>query len=278
MARKHVEPAAVHAAVAGRPVRLGKQAPKIDKRTLQMARYLIDPKTGKKVTVAKLPPLKGSVVRSQLVPSWGMMGNDQYGDCTCAAVGHAEQITSAVVSDGTAIHTPTDSDVLGAYWATGNPPTPGADDNGRAELDVLNYWRTSGIGGSKITAFASLGVKKAATIQKETKYAIDLFGFCYIGVALPISAQSQAVWTPVRGASGAPGSWGGHAIILVDYDSKGPSCVTWGEIVKMSWAFYAKYTDEAYIALAPEWMNAQGESPAGFNVQALMDDLHSITG
>lgn len=279
---KHTEPSAHHSVVAGRPVRLGKQKPKLDKRTLKLARYLVDPVTGKKLTVAKLPRLKPSIHRSHLVPSWGMMGNDQYGDCTVAAVGHAEQITSAVVSNGTSVHTPSDAEILSAYWATGSPPTVGVDDNGRVELDVLNHWRHTGIGSSKISAFAAL--TKGATLKTETKYAIDLFGFCYIGLALPLSAQTQAVWTPGRGKNGAPGSWGGHAVILVDYDAKGPSCITWGEVVKMTWAFYAKYCDEQYVAITPEWLNQHGAvdpqagvSPAGLNVQALLDDLSSIT-
>lgn len=279
---KHLEPEAHHAAVAGRPVRLGKQKPKLDKRTLKLARYLIDPATGKKVTVAKLPRLKPSINRSHLVPSWGAMGNDQYGNCTIAAAGHAEQITSAVVSNGTSVHTPSDAEIIASYWATGDPPTAGSDDNGRVELDVLNYWRHEGIGGSKIHAFAALSGGK--TLKPETKYAIDLFGFCYIGLSLPMSARSQAVWTPMRGKNGEPGSWGGHAVILVDYDAKGPSCVTWGEVVKMSWSFYEKYCDERYVAILPEWLNQQGVvdpqagvSPAGLNVQALLDDLASIT-
>lgn len=279
LAPEHVEAVGAH-------VRLGKQTARKDKRTLQLSRYLIDPATGKKLTVAKLPNLKSSVKQSQLIQpgGWGVMGNNAYGNCTCAAAGHAEQIASAVVSNGKLVHTPSDDEIMAAYWATGVPPTPGADDNGRVELDVLGYWRAHGIGGSRISAYASIKTTPVASFEKMTKYAIDLFGFAYIGLSLPRSAQTQKVWTVSRGPNSAAGSWGGHAVILVDYDSKGPTCVTWGQLVRLTWGFFHRYCDEAYVAITPEWLGqtgqvnpATGVTPDGINVTALMDDLHSIT-
>lgn len=280
--RNYVDPEAAHHPVAGRPVRLGALPPKKDKRTLKLARYLVDSK-GKKVA---LPRAKGKVVRSHLVPSWGMMGNDAYGDCAIAAPGHGLQITSATASNGARIHTPSDDEIMAAYWATGNPPSPGADDNGRYLLDVLNYWRSSGIGGSKIHVFAALTVGKDENLKAETKYAIDLFGFAYIALALPKSARSQAVWSAPRGSGPdtKPWSWGGHAVVVVDYDANGLTCVTWGEKLRMTWGFYNRYCTEAYAVLTPEWLSqeanvdpATGISPAGLNVGKLLDDLGQIS-
>jgi hypothetical protein len=58
-------------------MKLGKKPPKFDDRTLRFAKY----------TVAGLapPPTKANYYGK--VKNWPMMGNDNYGDCTCAAAG-----------------------------------------------------------------------------------------------------------------------------------------------------------------------------------------------
>ena len=205
--------------------------------------------------------------------AWGMMGNDHHQNCTTAALGHAEQITSAVVSGGSHIDTPSDAAVLAAYWATGTPPTPGADTGGRAIIDVLNYARHVALGNEKIAGYATIDLGQK---HGQTRYAIDLFGCCYIGLLLPKSAQAQTVWSVTPGPDAAPGSWGGHAIILVDYDSNGPTCVTWGSLVRMTWGFWTKYCDEAYAVLLPSWLDAQGRSPASLDLGQLTADIAAI--
>ncbi len=252
-------------------VRLGKLAPRLDKRTVRFADYL-----PRKAGRLALPPLKPKVVHSTAMGGtpWGMLGNAQYGCCTDSAAGHAIQVTSAVVSNGAAIVQPTDADILAAYWAQGNPPTPGADDNGRVELDVLNYWRQQGIAGEKAVAYASIDLRH---LHGQVRYAIDLFGFAYLGVALPLTAQSQTYWKVVKGTpDAAAGSWGGHALCAVDFDKAGPTFVTWGRLVKASWAWFSAYTDEAYAVILPTWLNAQGATVEGLNVAALMTDLAAI--
>jgi hypothetical protein len=171
------------------------------------------------------------------------------------------------------VTTPSDAAVLKAYWATGVPPTPGVDDNGRAMLTMLNYARTSGIGPEKVSGYASIdvGVPKGAI-----RYAIDLLGFCYVGLELPLSAQSQSLWSVTSGPKAKPGSWGGHAVILVDYDAAGPTCVTWGTLVHMTWGFWTRYCDEAYAVLYPSWLNAQGTSPASLDLAQLSADIAAI--
>ena len=48
-------------------------------------------------------------------------------------------------------------------------------------LSVLKYWRSSGLGGDKIMAFAQLEPRNV----NEVKDAVSIFGGCYIGVELP---------------------------------------------------------------------------------------------
>jgi hypothetical protein len=178
--------------------------------------------------------------------------------------------------------TVSDQKIVSAYSAiTGYNPQTGAHDDGAVETDVLNFWRRHGIGGHKIMAYTAL--EPGNTTHVET--AVELFGGCYIGLALPISAQTQQVWTvPPGGATGPgkPGSWGGHAVPVVAYDHHGLTVVTWGELKQMTWGFWAAYCDEAYAVLSQDFLKkgADGSliAPNGFDLSALEADLKAVVG
>jgi hypothetical protein len=203
-----------------------------------------------------------------------MMLNDTLGDCTCACAGHMiEQWTTYA---GSAV-TPPDNSILQAYEAVGgyNPADPNSD-KGAVILDVLNYWRNTGIANDKIMAFASLEPKN----HTEVMDAVVLFGNCYLGVQLPVTAQDQTVWAVPPGGptgQGAPGSWGGHAIPIVAYDTRGLTVVTWGALKRMTWGFLDAYCDEAYAVLSQDWINKVTMlTPAKFDLATLEADLNLI--
>jgi len=102
----------------------------------------------------------------------------------------------------------------------------------------------------------------------------------YIGLLLPRSAQWQRdEWTLSSGADARPGSWGGHAVNLIDYTrGKGPVCVTWGRLLPMTWQFFEAYCDEAYAVLSPDWATQKQKAPSGFDVAQLERDLAAIKG
>jgi hypothetical protein len=245
--------------------KLGKLLPKHDVRTLQFANYL-------ETSILPSPPVTYSW--SAKVKKWGMMKNDTIGDCTIAAAGHLIEEWTA---DNGKLFTPTDTQIIQAYSAiTGYNPKTGANDNGAVETDVLNYWRKSGIAGHKIFAYAGLEPGNHNHVQDS----VYLFGGCYIGLALPVSAQSQNVWSvPPGGATGqgAPGSWGGHAVPVVAYDNSTLTIVTWGQLKKMTWGFWDAYCDESYAIISPDFLN-KNKAPNGFDLAALTSDLKAITG
>jgi hypothetical protein len=146
-------------------------------------------------------------------------------------------------------------------------------------LDVLKYWRSSGLGGDKIAAFAALEPKNVT----EVKDAVCLFGGCYFGLELPkfvLQAQNplQVPWVvPPQGPVGdaAPNPLGGHCVPAVAYDQRNLFVVTWGAIKSMSWQFYGAYSDEAYAILSPDFL-AKGKAPSGFNKAQLEQDLAAI--
>jgi hypothetical protein len=252
---------AIHHPVWGHEVKLGKAPKRHDARTLQLENY----------TTAALPAAPSSVQWGYKVPTFPMFANDSLGDCTCAAVGHQAQVWTSM---NNALWTPQTSEVTDLYWATGDGS--GQDDTGRVEIDVLNYWRNQGFGARKDKIAGYAEVKPLDT--KTVKQAVWLFGGLYIGVALPITAQSQSYWKVVSGAGAdaEPGSWGGHAINVTAFTSTYVVVVTWGARMKMSWGFWNKYVDEAYAVLSPDWATANAKAPSGFNFAALNSDLASV--
>lgn len=251
-----------------RKLKLGKLAVRHDPRTLMLASYV----------TAALPVPPASFDLTSKVRAWGMMDNDEIGDCTCAAAGHL--IMEWTANAKARMTTPTDKQIVAAYSAiTGYNPATGANDNGAVELDVLNYWRQSGIAGHKISSYMALEPANHIHIMDS----LYIFGGSYIGVQLPKSAQAQVQehqpWSvPPQGATGdgAPGSWGGHAVPVVAYDPRGVTVITWGAQQVMTWSFWETYCEEAYAILSPDFLTAKNATPAGFNLQQLQADLQDL--
>ncbi|HZP03777.1 MAG TPA: hypothetical protein VFB43_02670 [Terracidiphilus sp.] len=242
-------------------MKLGRKAIKTDSRTLALASYL----------TPSLPPPPAKADWTKGITSWGMMLNNNLGDCTIAGVAHAIQVWTA--NNGGIVTVP-DNTVQKYYeqwdgYVPGNPST----DNGGVELDVLNDWKKNGFAGHPLMAFADPKPSDLVTIRQ----AINLFGGVYIGLGLPITAQTQDVWdvVPNGGAKAKPRSWGGHCVFVPKYDQKTFTCITWGQLKTMTVAFWNKYCDEAHALLSQQWISAKG-SPGGFNLAQLQADLKAI--
>lgn len=233
---------------------LGKMAPVHQPGALQLGAYL----------PAERIHLPTTVDNYSCVSDWGMMLNDRLGCCTASGAGHATQAWTAMNKRE---FVPSDDDVLKMYSAvSGYDPATGANDNGAVEADVLKYWMETGIAGHKLDSYAVIETRS----RYQMKLAMYLFGDAYTGIALPLSAQDQKVWTSTHGPESEPGSWGGHAVPLVGYDENTATCITWGAPLKMTWAFQHRYMDEAYAPLSIDWVDEQSkQAPNGL----LWDDL-----
>jgi hypothetical protein len=240
-------------------MKLGKLAPKKDERNLCLSKYLTD----------ALPSFPQSCSYSPYIKDWGMMLNDTLSCCTCSAAGH--QIQNWTNMNGN-LFTPPDEDIRKAYEAvSGYDPSTGENDNGANMLDVMKYLKNTGISGRKIGAFLSVDVKN----KTEIKTAIWLFGSVNIGIQLPLTARGQSMWDVVdwsfQGDS-APGSWGGHDVIVPSYGNGWRYCITWGRPLKMTAAFWDVYVDEAFVIIDPEWFT-NGTAPNGFDINTLKADM-----
>ena len=243
-------------------VKLGKQTAHHDSRVPLLSKY-----------TASLPAPPPATNYDAKVTNLGMMLNDKLGDCTCAAVGHCIQQWTAEAQK-TEVVIP-DADILKLYEIVGHyDPNNPKSDRGAVELNVLTYWLANPLDNNQLSAFCSIEPQNL----EEIKDAVYIFGSCYIGLQMPLSAQKQAVWTvPPGGATGqgAPGSWGGHAVPIVAYDARGLTCITWGQLIRMTWQFWNAYCDEAYGLLSPDWVSA-GKTPAGFDTQQLQADMADL--
>jgi hypothetical protein len=246
-------------------MKLGKLPPVHDPRTLLLSNYL-NPEA--------LPVVPDTYYYAKSIGDlgWGMMGNDKINNCTCAAAGH---LIMEWTEDNNEMITPTDQDIINAYAAvTGYNPATGQNDIGADGKDVLNYWRKSGISTHKILAYTALDSKN----NRHMMQAVYLFGGCYIGLELPLSAKNQPLWSvPVDGATGdgAPASWGGHVVSVTGYDTDGLTIVTWGATKKMTWAFLNTYCDEAYAIISTDFAGIKG-APNGLDLATLKQDLKKI--
>jgi hypothetical protein len=244
--------------------KLGKRPPRIDHRTLCFANYL----------TSSLPAAPQSTDWRRQVKDWPMFLNDKLGDCTIAGAAHLVNGWTANASGEEAIIT--DEQVQAAYSAvTGYDPATGANDNGAVELDVLNYWRTAGVGNHRIQAYTALEPQNL----DHLKQAINLFGGVYTGFALPSSCEGKTTWSvPIGGpvGKGSPGSLGGHAVPLIDYDQHYFYVVTWGEIYRATYQFIQNYMDESYAILSSDWITKDSKSPSGFDTPTLLADLNYL--
>lgn len=227
-----------------------------------------------KYITAALPkaPAKYGHQSLQKAP-WGMLGNDDYGDCVWAGAGHETMLYNA--ESGTSV-VPTTQEVLSDYSkVTGfNPKDPNTD-QGTDMTVAASYRRKTGVLGAskrhKVAAYLALRVGD----ETQLKQAISLFSAVGIGINFPVSAMDQfnagKPWTVVAKSP----IDGGHYIPAVGYDSQYVYIVTWGKIQKMSWGFFKKYNDESLVYISEEMLK-NDTSLDGFNLSQLQTDLKSL--
>jgi hypothetical protein len=250
---------------------LGKQPATEDQRDLMFAKY-VKPK--------ELPTPPSQFGHETLfgAKDWGMLGNDQWGDCAWAGPAHE---TMLLAKEGGKPTTFSTDAVLSDYSAgTGfdphaGPPGHNPTDQGSNVREVLKYRAKTGIvdaGGTrhKIGAYVKLDPGNVNQIEQ----ALYLFEVVGIGIQFPGSAMDQFnnghPWDVVAGAQ----IEGGHYIPLVaKRDNLG--VVTWGALQEMTHAFYEKYCDEAWAYISEEDLQ-EGKSPEGFAIEELQADLAAL--
>jgi hypothetical protein len=240
--------------------KLGKKAPRYNKRTLMMSNYVDD---------SLLPPIPASVDWTPKNVDLQCFLNDQLGDCTCAGMAHLLMSWSANAGQ---IITPTNDQVLAAYeGACGYNPNDPTTDQGGVETDVLTYWANTGIAGHKISGSVQIHPHNLAHMRA----AIYLFGGVYVGVELPNSAEDQFD-TGKWDVGGDESIDGGHCIVLTGFTPDGFQAISWGKPVFATNNWWLKFSDEAYCPLSPDWEMVSGVAPSGLNLSQLQSDMAAV--
>jgi hypothetical protein len=245
--------------------RLGKRPPIHDARTLQFRDY-----------TANLPAIPTSADFLSDVPSWPMYSNDTLGDCVAAAAGHMIENWTQYAGK---FFQPTDQDIIDFYTNSGYVPGDPSTDQGWELLPALKVFRKTGIAGHKIAAFVQLATGDYSELQR----AIALFGDAYIGLALPddvVPSNGGPDWTAIPWVltDNPPNPANGHCVPVMKYSNEKNRAwfISWAARMVLSPPFYSKYSDEAYAIVTEDWIEANGESPSGFDIAQLTADLDGV--
>lgn len=208
------------------------------------------------------------------VDGWGMLGNDQYGDCVLAGGDHESMLWNKMAGKTVAFDEATALQDYGRI--TGFTPADPSTDQGTDMEEAAKYRRTVGLvdargGRHKIQAYAAVNLAPAKLAQ-----AAHLFGAVGVGIQVPSSAMDQfnegKVWSDV----GDTNIEGGHYVPLVGRHGGKYAFVTWGHLQWATSGFVKKYVDEAIAYFTPEMLTA-GKSPEGLDTATLLADLEKVT-
>lgn len=223
------------------------------------------------LAISSLPLLADSVDYAQdMTEPWGMLANDQYGDCVFASLAHFKQAAS-VNATGKARKF-TDSEVLRWYSeATGFDPDDPSTDNGANPIEALQYFMRIG----EVVAYGRVDPTNDAHVAA----CIQLFGGLWSAWDLPEAWQNAETWDvgPNLRGQWAVGSWGGHAVNQVGHDAKcNTPTVTWGSVVPTTAAARHVYCSEAYALITQEWLDTRGKTIQGFDLEGLKARLKLV--
>jgi hypothetical protein len=216
--------------------------------------------------------------RAGLVKNYGMLGNDQYGDCVPAGQDHLVMLRNKVV--GVDVPFTTD-DALDSYSSmTGFSKLNPFSDQGTDIQEAAEFWQKTGMRDTvpnfhQIDAYVDLQIGNV----EQVCLSAWLFVGSGIGVNLPSSAEDQfragQPFTVVQGDSNE----GGHYIVIIDVASNGNLvCVTWGAEQELTPDWLAKYMIFGVGYLSKDIMNKTTNlSPTQLNYDTLDAYLKELT-
>ena len=237
--------------------KFGKHAPHFSYATPRLSSYLTPVLPTPPPSFSVLPQVYTGAKMSDPTELFPMDGNDTIGDCTIAALAHAQTVYRGITGSR-CIWGRNDVEVLYFHLT-------GGQDAGLVELDVLHYWHTFPVNNDRILGYVSIDPRNHLHVQQ----AINLFGGVYIGFQVQQDCISDfeagRPWTP------GPLLQEGHAVYVVGYDANQVEVLTWGNTQYGTWAWFDECVDECYAIVPPEAHSLK--FTPGFNEQQLLADL-----
>lgn len=217
------------------------------------------------------------------VSSYPMFLNDQLGDCTAAAMLHAISAMTAYsgrIAGGAVFE---DQTALSLYEATSGYNGTPSTDNGATLQSVAAYMTKTGVTDSagnvhKLAAWANIGDPANLPLLKQV---LNTFGTVYCAVNLPDSAETQfgngEPWSIVPGSP----IDGGHCINLQlsavgePQPHRAETFITWGAEQPALQTWVTAYISEAVVLVSPDWIDINGTTIEGLDLNQLLSDMRS---
>ena len=173
------------------------------------------------------------------IVDWGMLGNDQYGDCTFAGREHYKMAKAAAAQ--LTEQWETTSELINEYLTYTN-----GQDTGANISQLLLSWYNDG----KILAFAKIDHTDPACVD----WFMQNFNGVYFGVALTDDADelfsAHQPWTTDQGQT--PNPYKGHCIVKVTATTDRDGWVTWGGIQLSTKNWTEACSEGAYVIITGE--------------------------
>lgn len=224
-------------------------------------------------TDAPLPKHPKSFGHENLIKEWGMMGNDQYGDCVLAGATHEEMLWIAE-SGGDPTGLFNEETALQAYSeVTGFRRDDPSTDQGTDMRAAANFRRKTGLIDTKGNRH-KIGAFTFIKTVEEMREAIWLFGAMGFGFQFPKSAMDQFnAGQPWHNVKGSPID-GGHYVPGVAGRAM-LEFVTWSKIQPAMVSFINRNIMTGIAYFSEEFLS-EGKSPEGFDRNQLVKDLSKL--
>src|SRR5260221_9174941 len=246
-------------------LKLGKHPAVPGAMQLSLSTYLDD--------TTRLPPLPKRFGNLSVwdATQWGMLGNDEVGDCVFAGFAHQIMLWKATAL-GHDAGSFTDDDVLANYSdATGYDPNDPSTDRGANMVRACQWWKNNGFSDHKIVGFAEVKHSQVAE-------AAFIFGSVGVGLRMTRGQMDQFAHAEPWDVTNDPIERG-HYVPIIGRNSHGNFlCVTWGRLQAITPAFLEHACDEAVCQVSQEWVNAQGNmaTPRGLKLMNLVNDMRAM--
>lgn len=249
-------------------MKLGKLPAKADERDFKLS--LVAPKL-------PIPPTAFGHALTFRKNGWGMLGNDEFGDCVFAGAAHeVKLLTKLGIARDARFRT---ADVLADYTAvTGFNPDDPSSDQGTDMREAASYRRKVGVRDShgrrhKTGAYVWLDPGD----WNQLRQALYVFTVVGIGIRFPSYAMDQFDDGHDWEYRGEGDIEGGHYVSAVgSHDTTHVHVVTWGRRIQMSREFYENFCDEAVVYVSAEVLSGAKKTPEGFDLAALNSMLAAL--
>lgn len=210
------------------------------------------------------------------ITAWGMLRNDQLGDCVPAATEHYRMAKGIFPGDAA----PTDTETADLYFAYGvdqGEPGPQPDDG--VEIATWLQWlfaqtEAAKLAGDDIVEYAFAEITNLA----PSNLGVEMLEFrgVILGVNLTDDAQQlfpNSPWTVANGEQPDPNE--GHGVLHAKFDNSAQlgTCVTWGALEGMTYPWMSACVEEAWVIVTRE--DAQN---SGVDFDALVAAIKALGG